>query len=285
MCIFIIKHWMHPDQTLHMRGNVVEVCKLNIATPGSLPDDCADRRCIYLDSPERGPCPMCEQREAFAQHVQQSTTSVPSGTANDSQSGEGDSHPTPKTQGSSNLDSTPPAPVDIEGDTIPLLSQRNRQVSTWDPAGSESISRASISSGWSSRQSSLSICFPGRHDLEDVGDGGMRCRICHVISGQRASIQSWSGMYGTPEAFTDDDDGTSTVVSVHQGSFDVVGYQQYFRDESREQSVTLAETNALPRDATPTPASPAESTLSTATSALWREHDKAIRERNVSRNF
>ncbi|KAK4547652.1 hypothetical protein LTR36_000609 [Oleoguttula mirabilis] len=283
MCLFIIKHWMHPDDTFHMRGKVVEVCTLTTATVGALPDDCADRRSVYLDNPEPEPCPICERRDAFARHVQQG---MATSFDRSPQSSGAYSIRARETQGSSssNSNSTPLALVDIEGDTVPLLLEHQDRSSN-ATLSTNPTTRASISSDWSSRQSSISICFPGRHDLEDVGDGGLRCRLCHVVSGQRASIQSSTGLYGTPGGFTDDDDDTSTVISVHDGPFDVEGHQQYFIDGARERSATPAVTNSGPGDATPTPASPAESMISTATSALWREHDKAMRERNMSRNF
>lgn len=90
-------------------------------------------------------------------------------------------------------------------------------------------------------------------------------------------------MYGTPEAFADDDDGTSTVVSADDGQFEFEIWQELTR--SRSQSVVPAETDHTPGDATPLPASPAESMLSTATSAQWREFDKAMMEHSVSRDF
>ncbi|KAK5697971.1 hypothetical protein LTR97_006931 [Elasticomyces elasticus] len=78
MCLFVIKHW---EPCLHMRGRCVDQCNTNLATPGVMADDCAERREAYLDDPESGACPICQRREASAEHIAAARQTIRSPTA------------------------------------------------------------------------------------------------------------------------------------------------------------------------------------------------------------
>ncbi|KAK5715023.1 hypothetical protein LTR15_010439 [Elasticomyces elasticus] len=78
MCLFVIKHW---EPCLHMRGRCVDQCNTNLATPGVMADDCAERREAYLDDPEPGACPICQRREASAEHIAAARQTIRSPTA------------------------------------------------------------------------------------------------------------------------------------------------------------------------------------------------------------
>ncbi|KAK5740625.1 hypothetical protein LTR17_004430 [Elasticomyces elasticus] len=78
MCLFVIKHW---EPCLHMRGRCVDQCNTNLATPGVMADDCAERREVYLDDPEPGACPICQRRDALEQHTVTGGQSIRSPTA------------------------------------------------------------------------------------------------------------------------------------------------------------------------------------------------------------
>ncbi|KAK5680267.1 hypothetical protein LTS10_007194 [Elasticomyces elasticus] len=78
MCLFVIKHW---EPCLHMRGRCVDQCNTNLATPGVMADDCAERREVYLDEPESGACPICQRRKASTAHIVTGGQSIRSPTA------------------------------------------------------------------------------------------------------------------------------------------------------------------------------------------------------------
>ncbi|KAK5132704.1 hypothetical protein LTR08_008748 [Meristemomyces frigidus] len=265
-----------------------------MATPGALPDDCAERRDVYVEDPESGECPLCQRREAFRGLVGR----VERGVA--------------RVDGDLVLTNTHssglPEVMARLHDSVTIASGNENGISRansghsghapcdgFTPFGT--ISPAPSLAVSISTQSTLSICDFGSHDLEDVSHGGLRCRICGIVAAQRSSIRrSIDGShppsahsYATPAAFTDDDDigddEAGVVGSVHDGLLPTDRCFQHARTPISEPAGTLRGRSVVTGSAAVSPESPATTVLSTATSALWRERDMAVRQRDMARNF
>ena len=265
MCICIIKHWAHSDGKICMRGKCVDVCNVNVATPGALPDDCADRRNVYLEEPEKGECPMCRRREAFHRTVQAA-------------GGLGESHWVESDILATKGDSRHPLTDDEDGPSIPIDAR-----GIFTPSETNASSPSIVA--WScSTQSCPSICHFGEHEIEDSEHSGLRCRCCGVVAARRAAmrepIDSSPLIVAAPFAAVGSDAGA--------GSMDIDVHEQTSHPSMR-QHLQHAETPDSELAYTPSGSNSSEALRSLFSSPLVSSPGfsttSSVRERDLARNF